>query len=101
QGLDEDQEPQDDHKQVLLDQVVEPIVWDEPTDDELQEMYYTQEEQRQDMNEQAEDVENLDVPPCEVQKPDVEEQASQQKENEAVEKHLDELREDADIETNI
>ena len=101
QGLDEDQVRQDVHKEVLMDQVVETIDSDEPTDDDLQEMYDTQVEQLEAMNEQAEDGEEQEVPSFEELKPDLEEQASQQKENEAVEKHLDELREDADIETNI
>lgn len=101
QGLDEDQVREDVHKEVLMDQVVETIDSDEPTDDELQEMYDTQVEQLEAMNEQAEDGEEQEVPSFEELKPDLEEQAAQQKENEAVEKHLDELREDADIETNI
>src|SRR5699024_6723282 len=101
QGLDEDQVREDIHKEVLMDQVVETIDSDEPTDDELHEMYDTQVEQLEAMNEQAEDGEEQEVPSFEELKPDLEEQATQQKENEAVEKHLDELREDADIETNI
>src|SRR5699024_9151603 len=101
QGLDEDQVRQDVHKEVLMDHVVETIDSDEPTGDDLQEMYDTQVEQLEAMNEHAEDGEEQEVPSFEELKPDLEEQASQQKENEAVEKHLDELREDADIETNI
>src|SRR5699024_7522952 len=101
QDLDEDQVRQDVHKEVLMHQVVETIESEEPTDDDLKEMYDTQVEQFEAMNEQAEDGEEQEVPSFEELKPDLEEQASQQKENEAVEKHLDELREDADIETNI
>src|SRR5699024_6562395 len=101
QGLDEDQVREDIHKEVLMDQVLETIDSEEPTDDELYEMYDTQVQQLEAMNEHAEDGDEPDEPSFEERKPDLEEQATQQKENEAVEKHLDGLREDADIETNI
>lgn len=101
QGLDEDRVREDVHKEVLMDQVIETIDAEEPSEDDLQEMYDTQVEQLEAMNEQAEGEEEQEVPSFEELKPDLEEQAAQQKENEAVEGHLEDLREDADIETHI
>lgn len=102
QGLDEEQVRDDVHKEVLMEQVIETIDAEEPSEDDLQEMYDTQVEQIEAMNEQAgEEGQQQEVPSFEELKPDLEEQAAQQKENEAVQAHLDGLREDADIETHI
>ena len=102
QGLDEERVREDVHKEVLMEQVIETIDAEEPSEDEVKEMYYMQVEQLEAMNEQAgEEGEEQEVPSFEELKPDLEEQAAQQKENEAVEAHLDDLREDADIETHL
>src|SRR5699024_5733633 len=88
QGLELDLIREDIHKEVLMGQVVETIDSDEPTDDELHEMYDTQVEQLEAMNEQAEDGEEQDVPSFDELKPDLEEQATQQKETEAEKRQL-------------
>lgn len=102
QGLDEERVREDVHKEVLMEQVIETIDAEEPSEDEVKEMYDMQVEQLEAMNEQAgEEGQEQEVPSFEELKPDLEEQAAQQKENEAVEAHLDDLREDADVETHL
>lgn len=101
QGLDEERVREDVRKEVLMDQVVETVDVDEPSEDEVKELYDTQVEQLEAMNEQMEDGQQQEVPSFEELKPDLEKQAVQQKENEAVSAHLEELREDAEIETHI
>lgn len=101
QGLDEERVREDIHKEVLMEQVIETIDAEEPSEEDLQEMYDMQVEQLEAMNQQMEDGQEQEVPSFEDMKPDLEEQAAQQKENEAVAAHLETLREDADIETHI
>lgn len=101
QGLDEEQVREDVQKEVKMQQVVDTLDAEEPSDDELQEMYDTQVEQIEAMNEQAEEGQEQEVPDFEELKPQLEEQATMQKENEVVSAHLEELRSDAEIETHI
>lgn len=101
QGLDEERVREDIRKEVLMEQVIETVDSEEPSEDDLQEMYDTQVDQLETMNEQMEEGQEQEVPSFEDMKPDLEEQAAQQKENEAVQAHLDGLREDAEIETHI
>lgn len=101
QGLDEERVREDVRKEVLMDQVVETVDVEEPSDEDIKEIYDTQVEQLEAMNEQMEEGQEQEVPSFEELKPDLEDQAAQQKENEAVSAHLETLREDAEIETHI
>jgi len=101
QGLSEDRVREDIQKEVLIEQVIDTIDIPEPSDDELQEIYDMQVEQLEAMNEQVEEDQAQEVPSFEELEPELEEQAVAQKENEAVTELLEDLREDADIETHI
>lgn len=101
QGLSEDRVREDIQKEVLIEQVIDTIDIPEPSDDELQEIYDMQVEQLEAMNEQVEEDQAQEVPSFEELEPELEEQAVAQKENEAVTELLDDLRDDADIETHI
>ncbi|MDN6351040.1 MAG: SurA N-terminal domain-containing protein, partial [Yaniella sp.] len=101
QGLDEERVREDIRKEVLMEQVIETVDAEEPSEEDLKEMYDMQVEQLEAMNEQMEEDQQQEVPEFDELKPDLEEQAAQQKENEAVAAHLEGLREDADIETHI
>lgn len=101
QGLTKERVREDLHKEVLIDQVVETIDIEKPTDEELQEIYDQQVEQLEAMNEQVEEDQAQEVPSFEDMKSQLSEQATMQKENEAISELLDELREQADIETHL
>lgn len=101
QGLSEDRVREDIQKEVLIEQVIDTIDIPEPSDDELQEIYDMQVEQLEAMNEQVEEDQAQEVPSFEELEPELEEQAVAQKENEAVTELLEDLRDDADIETHI
>lgn len=101
QGLDEDRVQEDVTNEVLMEQVIETLDSEEPTEDELQEMYDMQVEQLEAMNEQTEEGEQQEVPSFEELEPELEKQAATQKENEVVSEYLDELRGDAEIETHL
>src|SRR5690625_1889848 len=101
QGLSEDRVREDIQKEVLIEQVIDTIDIPEPSDDELQAIYDMQVEQLETMNEQVEEDQAQEVPSFEELEPELEEQAVAQKENEAVTELLEDLREDADIETHI
>ena len=101
QGLSQERIREDLHKEVLIQQVVEDLDVKEPTDDELQEMYDQQVEQLEAMNEQLEEDQAHEAPSFEEMEPQLTEQATMQRENEAISGLLDELREQADIETHI
>ena len=98
QGLSEDRIRQDLENQVMIDQVVETLDVEEPSDEELQEMYDAQVEQLEAMNEQVEEDQAQEAPAFEELEPELEEQVTQQNENEVIAALLDDLREDADIE---
>lgn len=98
QGLTEDRIREDLQKEVLIQQVVETLDVEEPSEEELQEMYDTQVEQLEAMNEQVEEDQAQEAPSFEEMEPELEKQAAMQKENEAISSLLDDLRDDADIE---
>ncbi|GAA4476437.1 SurA N-terminal domain-containing protein [Enteractinococcus fodinae] len=98
QGLTEERIREDLHKEVLIDQVVETLEVEEPSEEDLQEMYDAQVEQLEAMNAQVEEDQAQEAPPFEELEPELEEQVLQQNENEAIAALLDDLREDADIE---
>ena len=98
QGLTEERIREDLQKEVLIQQVVETLDVEEPSEEELQEMYDTQVEQLEAMNEQVEEDQAQEAPSFEEMEPELEKQAAMQKENEAISSLLDDLRDDADIE---
>jgi len=101
QGLSEDRIREDLHKEVMIQQVVEDLDVEEPSEEELQELYDAQVEQLEAMNEQVEEDQQQEVPKFEELEPDLKQQATQQEENEAITKLLDDLREDTDIEIKL
>src|SRR5699024_4311114 len=101
QGLDEERVREDIRKEIVMEQVIETVDAEEPSEEDPKEMYDMQVHPHETINENMEDDQQQDVPEFDELKPDLEEQAAQQKENEAVEAHLEDLREDADIETHI
>lgn len=101
QGLNKDRVREDLHKEVLIQQVIEGLDVAEPSDDELQEMYDQQVEQLEAMNEQVEEDQAQEAPSFEEMEGQLTEQATMQKENEALSSLLEELREQADIETHL
>lgn len=101
QGLSEERIREDLHNQVLIDQVVETLEAEEPSEDELQQMYDAQVEQLEAMNEQLEDEQAQETPEFEELKPQLAEQATREKENEAITALLEDLREDTEIEIKL
>lgn len=100
QGLSEEQIRDEVHAEVLMEQVVDTVEVDEPTDEELEEIYDMQVAQQEAMAEQAEGEEQ-EVPSFEEMEPELEEQAEAQKENEALGAYIEDLRDDAEIETHL
>ncbi|MGO1529735.1 SurA N-terminal domain-containing protein [Micrococcaceae sp. AOP34-BR2-30] len=114
QGVSEEQVREDAEKQVLLDQLIESMDVEAPSDDELQEMYDQQIAQQEAMMEGAEEgasegaeggaedeASAPETPSFEELKPQLEEQATTQKQNEAVNAHVEQLRGDAEIEKHL
>lgn len=98
QGLSEERIREDLHSQVMIDQVVDTLDVEEPSEEELQETYDAQVEQLEAMNEQVEEDQAQEAPSFEELEPELEQQVTQQNENEAIATLLDDLRADAEIE---
>ncbi len=101
QGLNQERVREDLRKEVLIEQVVGTLDVEEPTEEELQEMYDQQVEQLEAMNEQVEEDQAQEVPSFEELEPQLAQQATTQQENAAISGLLEDLREEADIETHI
>lgn len=100
QGMSEEQLREDAEAQVLIDQVVEELDVEEPSEDELQELY-DQQMEGQPAPQEGEDGEEPEQPSFDEVRDELEEQATTQKENEAAAAHVEDLREDADVEINL
>ncbi|NIH71790.1 SurA N-terminal domain-containing protein [Auritidibacter ignavus] len=113
QGMDEEQLREDSKKQVAMDRLIETLDVDEPSEEELKDLYDDQMEQQKQLMEaqasadpsaQAEDGSSESasgedqLPSFEESKDDLEEQVKLQNENEAITELVEDLREDADIE---
>lgn len=113
QGMDEEQLRDDSKKQVAMDRLIETLDVDEPSEEELKDLYDEQMEQQKQLMEaqasadpsaQAEDGSSESasgedqLPSFEESKDDLEEQVKLQNENEAITELVEDLREDADIE---
>lgn len=105
QGQSEDQLRQDAHDQVLLEKVIDDLDVDEPSEDELRDLYDQSAAQQQGGGEGGGDEgsggEESEMPSFEDARPQLEEQATQQAEQEALAQHAEDLREDADVETYL
>lgn len=101
QGLSEDRIRADLHREVLIREVVDDLDVEEPSDEELQELYDTQVEQLEALNEQVEEDQQQDIPEFKELEPELKQQAVAQEENEAITALLEELRDDAAIEIKL
>lgn len=116
QDVTEEQVREDAAKQVQLDQLIESLDIEAPTDEELKELYDQQIAQQEAMMQGAEEgsdsaegegegaddsASSEELPTFEELKPQLEQQATSQKQNEAVNAHVEELRADADIEKHL
>lgn len=105
QGMSEERVREDAAKQLKLDQLIESMDVEEPTDEELQEMYDQQVAQQEQMQGgqggEGSSGSAAETPPFEELKPQLEQQATQQKQSEAVNAHVEELRADAEVETHL
>lgn len=101
QGLSEERIREDLHKEVMIDQVVDTLDVEEPSDEELQEMYDAQVEQLEAMNAQVEEDQAQEAPAFEELEPELEEQVELQNENEAIAALLEDLRDDAEIDIRL
>ncbi|MDS2173514.1 MULTISPECIES: SurA N-terminal domain-containing protein [unclassified Nesterenkonia] len=104
QGMDEEQLREDAQNQVLIDQVIEDIDVEEPSEEELRDYYDQSVGQQAPPEEGAEEGaegEAPETPEFEDVKDELEDQLTSQKQGEAAQAHVDELREDADVETHL
>ncbi|MFC7400737.1 SurA N-terminal domain-containing protein [Citricoccus sp. GCM10030269] len=99
QGYSEDQLRSDAKKQVLLDQSIAEMDIEEPTEEELKELY----EQTKAAQPPAEDgaSASAETPSFEELKPELEKQVKSQKENEALAAKIEDLRKDADVQVKL
>ncbi|MFG6150132.1 SurA N-terminal domain-containing protein [Halobacillus sp. B23F22_1] len=97
QGMGEDEVMSQVETQVKVDQLIASEAGDtEPSEEELEEAYAQMEAQQEQMGE-----EGGEMPSYEDAKPDLEEQVKTQKEQEATQKLVENLREDADVTVHL
>ncbi|WP_373895437.1 SurA N-terminal domain-containing protein [Virgibacillus natechei] len=100
QGVGEEEIMSQLEVQVKIDKLIADEAGDiEPTEEELQELYDQFAEQQKQMG--GEDGEEAEVPSFEEMKPDLEEQVKNQKEAEASQTLVEQLREDADVTNHL
>lgn len=99
QGIEEEELRQDAETQVLVNKLIGDLDVAEPTEEELEALY--EQALAQQPPAEGEDGEQAEEPSFEEMRPELEEQANAQKENEAVMAHVEELREGADVETYL
>ncbi|WP_181347429.1 SurA N-terminal domain-containing protein [Thalassobacillus sp. CUG 92003] len=96
QGMGEDEVMSQIEQQVKVDKLIEKESGDlEPTEEEMKETYDQLKEQ------QGESGGENQMPSFEEAKPNIKEQVKMQKESQAVQKLVDNLREDADVTVNL
>lgn len=110
QGHSEEELREDASDQAKINQVTDSLDVPEPSEEELQELYDQQEEQQEMMaetqggeggGEGMPGAEQQEMPPFDEVRDELEEEAVKQNENEAQMSHIEELREDADVETHL
>ncbi|GAA1175711.1 SurA N-terminal domain-containing protein [Nesterenkonia xinjiangensis] len=98
QGMSEEKLREDAHDQVLIDQRLEDLDVEEPSEEELRDYY--DEASAQQAPEGAEG-EEAEMPEFEEVRDELEQELTTQKQNEAAQAHVEDLREDADVETHL
>ncbi|MGJ9374092.1 SurA N-terminal domain-containing protein [Nesterenkonia sp. CF4.4] len=103
QGMDEEQLTSDAESQVLINQVLEQLEVPEPSEEELREVYDEAVAAQEEASgaEGAEGAEAAEIPPFEEVREDLEAQATDEARSEAALAHVDELRDEADIQTHL
>ncbi|MDQ0298442.1 peptidyl-prolyl cis-trans isomerase SurA [Salibacterium salarium] len=100
QGMSEEDVMSQVELQVKMEKLISEEAGDiEPTEEELQEAYDQVTAQQEQMS--GEDGEEVEIPSFEEMKPDLKEQVKTQKESEASQTLVEDLREDADITNNL
>ena len=97
QGMSEDELRQDANSQVLINKVVDDLEVPEPTDDEIEALY----EQYSKQQPPVEGAEDTEPPPLEEMRDQLEQEITSQNQNQALGTHVEELREDANVELFI
>lgn len=98
QGTSEEEFRESAANQVLINQLTDELDVEEPTEEELREMYEQSTAQQPEMEEGAEEDE---TPEFEEVRDMIEAQAEEQAEMEALNAHAEQLRDDADVETHL
>lgn len=98
QDTSEEELREDVEQQVLITQVVDSLDVDEPSEEEIEQMYQDFADQESAQGEEGEETETPDL---EELRPQIEEQLTAQKENEATLAHIEDLREDAEVEVHV
>lgn len=101
QGDTEEDLREDAANQVLIEKIEEDLEVSEPTEEELEEAYEEMEAQQEMMAEAQGGEAAEELPPFEEIRDELEEQVTQEEQDEAMMEHVEELREDADVETNL
>ncbi|MCT1607509.1 SurA N-terminal domain-containing protein [Nesterenkonia massiliensis] len=103
QGTEEDELRADVQRQLKITHVIESLEVDEPTDEEVQEAYdgFTAGQPAPPEGEGEGDAEAPETPSLEELRPQIEEQLTAQKQNEAATAHVDQIREDADVQIHL
>ncbi|WMY77826.1 SurA N-terminal domain-containing protein [Citricoccus sp. I39-566] len=106
QGFSEEQIRSDAEKQLMLNQTIEQLDIPEPSDEELKELYDSSiaaQSEAQGGQEGGAEGESAapETPSFEELKPQLEQQVSSQKENEALTQRIGELREGADVQIKL
>lgn len=102
QDVSEDELRADVKQQVLINQVVGSLDVEEPSEEEIEQTYEDFADQQSSQGQgQGQDGEETETPDLEELRPQIEEQLTTQKENEAVQAHIEQLREDAEVEVHV
>jgi peptidyl-prolyl cis-trans isomerase SurA len=96
-GFAEEQVRSDARKQVLMTAAIEEIDIPEPTEAELKELY----DQAAAAQPPGQGGETAEAPSFEELKPQLEQQVAAQKQNEAIMKRMEDLRQDAEVEVKL
>lgn len=98
QDTSEEELREDVEQQVLITQVIDSLDVEEPSEEEIEEAYEQVADQQSGQGQEGEEAETPDL---EELRPEIEEQLTTQKENEAAQAHIEDLREDAEVETHV
>jgi len=105
QGTTEEELRDQAADQVKVDQLTETLDVSEPSEEELEELYEQQEQQQEMMGqggaEGMPEGGEQEMPPFEEVRDELESEAVEQNEQEALMAHMEELREGADVETHL